>query len=359
MRAVARSLDEICQRHAAVSRADHNSLPWTVAPYDAVAVTGSVVSGLSDALSRVRAGFELVEVYVRRTDVPDAAYEPLAAHHFEHDGEWVVVARRRHPTSTPRVVGVMLAKDEADVIPDVVASLAKSLDALYYRPGDEATAAAIVASAPRPGWARRIDVPDSIPHADGVRQYLLEAARRDAVDECDPRPMWVMVTQGDEVYHDDLMHHIMLAQVERATVMTCQVATFVLHESQGEGWDWSQPIAQRLTHYVWDFGEHAGFLDHPWVHYNPQEHMRAHPHGTFPAKYASARPVRKHYPFRSPEQARARIEDRLRKSAEHPHGWQPHYENYRAILVGEEVAGRAVKKFHGWFGEAERVEGIW
>ena len=170
--------------------------------------------------------------------------------------------------------------------------------------------------------------------------------------------MWVVCAQGDEVFRDDLRHHIMLAHVERATVMTCQVATFLLHESQREGWDWALPLAERLTHYIWDYGEHAAHLDFPWIYYNPAEHMRAHPHGIFPGRWARARPVRAHYPFRSPEQALARIADRLCASAARPHGWQPHYENYRSIFVGDLAAGREVKRFHGWFPEAERVEGI-
>lgn len=329
----------------------------TAGPY-AVAriILDGPASALVEALPRIRAHYELVEIYA--LDQISQTWAPLSAEHLSLErADWSIIARRRHPSNEPRISGIMLAKDEADAIPDVVGNLGRHLDRLYYFAGDEATDAAIQASAPDPNWARR--VPIDGPHSDGLRQHLLLQARADALTDCDPRPHWIMVVQGDEVYHDDLRQHVHLAQAERATVMTCQVATFLLHESQRDGWDWSLPLDKRLTHYIWDFGEHAGFLDHPWVYYVPGEHMRAHPHGSFPAKYASARPVRKHYPFRSPEQARARIEDRLRKSAAHPHGWQPHYENYRDVFVGDEAAGKQVKKFHGWFGEAERTEGIW
>jgi hypothetical protein len=263
--------------------------------------------------------------------------------------------------SEPRIVGIMLAKDEADVIPEVVPELARHLDALYYFAGDVVTARAIVAHAPEPAWARAVTVPD-VPHADGLRKYLHEQARRDAITDGDTRPMWVMVVQGDEIYHDDLRRYILRAHDEGATVMTCQVATFLLHVSQQEGWDWAQPLARRLTHYIWDFGEHAGFLDLPQRYYEPGEHMRAHPHGVDAAadgaKYASARPVRKHYPFRSPAQARARLEDRLKKTAAHGRGWQPHYENYRSIFFEFSAAGRHIRSFEGRFPEAERVPGF-
>ncbi len=360
IRPCARLLEEIYERHACVCRVAHtDSLPLDTAPYDAIAITASdspVAVSLTEALPPIRVDYEIVEVYVRvRGD--DSPFEPLASRHFAREGEWIAIARRRHPSAEPRIVGIMLAKDEADAIPEVIASLTKALDALYYFPGDTATHEAIQASAPA-GWAHCVSFVSAFAsHTDGLRQILLEAARADATD--DPRPMWVMVVQGDEIYHDDLRQHILCAQTERATAMTCQVATFLLHESQREGWDWTLPLEKRLTHYIWDFGEHAGFLDFPWIYYVRSEHMRAHPHGIFPSKWASARPVRKHYPFRSPAQAHARIEDRLRVSLTHPNGWQPHYENYRSVFVGDHAAGRQVRNYHGWFGEAERVEGIW
>ena len=58
----------------------------------------------------------------------------------------------------------MMAKDEADAIPEVLPALVGALDALYYFAGDPATAAAIVAHAPNPGWARAVPMPD-MPHA--------------------------------------------------------------------------------------------------------------------------------------------------------------------------------------------------
>ncbi len=362
IRPIARSLEEIHERHACVRRVNNVDpllLPLDTAPYAAITIVAScdaIAATLTTALPALRADYEVHEIYARvRGD--GSLFEPLASRHFAHEGEWVAIARRRHPSNEPRIVGIMLAKDEADAIPEVVPNLTKALDALYYFSGDTATHEAIQASAPA-GWAHHVSlVAVYASHTDGLRQILLEAARADAID--DPRPMWVMVVQGDEIYHDDLRQHILRAQTERATAMTCQVATFLLHESQKDGWDWTLPLAARLTHYIWDFGEHAGFLDFPWIYYVPTEHMRAHPHGIFPAKWTSTRPVRKHYPFRTPEQAKARIEDRLRVSLTHPHGWQPHYKNYRDVFVGSNVAGREVKNYHGWFGEAERVEGIW
>ncbi len=341
MRKVAHSHDELRERYHCVAQpAD---------PYDTVMIPISVLS--SDTLQEIRSQNEILDIFVRE-HVENAVFEPLEARHFTFafDSECVVIARKRHSVP-PRIVGIMLAKDEADAIPTVLASLADQIDVLYYFAGDVATADAIVANA-RPGWARAIPDP-KLRHTDGLRHFLLEQARRDAETDGDPRPMWIMNIQGDEVYHDDLRRHIMLAQAERATVMTCQVATFLLHESQREGWDWTLPLEQRLTHYIWDFGEHAGFLDFPWLYYMPSEHMRAHPHGLYPARYASARPVRKHYPFRTPEQARARIEDRLKS------GWQPHYENYRDVFLSGKAADRDIKRYHGWFGDAERTEGIW
>lgn len=252
----------------------------------------------------------------------------------------------------PRVVGIMMAKDEADAIPYVLPPLIAALDMLYYFAGDAATGAAIHAASP-PGWARAVVMPN-VPHADGLRHYLLQAARADKITDHDDRPMWVMPVQGDEIYHDDLRAHVFKAHEQGARVIACQVATFLLHESQREGWDWTLPLSTRLTHYIHDFGEHTGFLDGPEIHYVPTDHMRAHPHG-IPVGwgYSTLRPIRKHYPFRSPEQARKRIEDRLKS------GWQPHYENYKDIFLSGTAAGRVIHKFNGDFSAAERMASDW
>lgn len=367
-RTTASSADEIYSRHSCVARVGDPQAVPAISAYDGLLVAPGIDGMRGEAIGpwlrvaveRIRRSYEIEEIYalVDRPTGRAEFFEPLCNEHFGRTGEVVIVARQRHPHHMPRVVGIMLAKDEADVIGDVVTSLRPHLDALYYSAGDEATAEALHMTL----WAQGVG---GEPARDGARQALLETARAEALAAGDRRPMWVMVVQGDEIYHDDLSHHIRLAQLERASVMTCQVATFLLHESQQtavtgkidrqhtEAWYWSQPLAQRLTHYIWDFGEHAGFVDFPWVRYDPSEHMRAHPHGLYPGRYATARPVRKHYPFRSPKQATARIADRLAS------GWQPHYKNYEKVFMGEVAAGRPVKRYHGWFGEAERTDGIW
>ena len=259
----------------------------------------------------------------------------------------------------PRIVGIMMAKDEADIIPDVIANLSGAIDMLYYHAGDAETARAIDTTS-RSGWARKVLMPAGAPHADGLRQYLLEQARRDAATDGDTRPMWVMVVQGDEIYHDDLRAHVLYAHQIGATMMTCQVATFLLHESQRDGWNWQLPLEKRLTHYIWDFGEHTGFLDAPRRYYDPSEHMRAHPRGDSPDEvWSPARPVRKHYPFRSPEQAAKRLADRLRSTEQRPDGWQPHYKNYAHIFMGDVAADRPVQRYSGAFPEAYHHEDFW
>ena len=344
-RAAAASLEAIRARYGAVESGQGRPYETVLLPGE----SGPVHAVLSAMLPAARGAHEIVDVFVQPAGT--ASFEPLRSGHLPMHGRPIIVARRRDLAAAPRIVGIMLAKDEADAAPEVIPALAQWLDRLYFFAGDPATHAAILAAAPA-GWAIPVAIPPQ-PHTDGLRQYLLEAARADAANERDLRPMWVMSVQGDEIYHDSLREHIMWAQAERATIQICQVATFVLHESQRSGWDWTRPLAQRFSHYAWDFGEHAGFLDFPWIWYDPAEHMRAHPHGMYPAAWAKARPVRRHYPFRTPEQATARIEDRLRS------GWQPHYENYRDVFMRDQAAGRPVKRFFGWFPEAERAEGIW
>lgn len=346
MRTTAQSIDEICARYSCKQQTRETFIN---AASDKMVVVVLDMASLASAIPILRGGYEIVEIYVR-PDSADAVFEPLDANHFMVDGQVAAIVRRRVGNEF-RMVGIMLAKDEADVIPDVIANLKPNLDALYYFAGDEATQAAIVEHAP-PGWARNVVIPPDLPHTDGLRHFLLEQARTDALTDGDFHT-WVMSVQGDEIYDDNLRQHVLRAQRERATVMTCQVATFLLHDSQRDGWDWTLPLEKRLTHYIWDFGEHAGFLDFPWIYYTPSEHMRAHPHGLYPAKYASARPVRKHYPFRTPDQTLVRIRDRIKS------GWQPHYQNYLTLFAYDKAADRDVKRYFGWFPEAERVEGIW
>lgn len=236
-----------------------------------------------------------------------------------------------------RIVGIMMAKDESDVISDVFASLVPALSHLYMCAQDEPTRAAALAAAP-PGWLTF--VAPAAAHCDGHRGALLDHARRGA--DGDPRPMWVMVVQGDEIYGDDLLPSIHRAHEEQATALNVYVPTFVLHESQRNGWDWMQPIDKRLTHCVWGGGEHGGFLDAPPIHYRHDEHMRAFPHGIIAGRVASVMPVRRHYPMRTPEQARARIADRVAS------GWQPNYVNYLPggdVFAGDAAYGLPVRRY--------------
>lgn len=360
MRAECRSIEEISRHWGCPVRSMEelrSVLPYELAAYYG---RGSLRSALDTTIPILRRDYELTEIYVRVLEQP--TFWNFTPRHFdlfppETKWEWVAVVRGRDYHAPPRIVGIMLAKDEADIIPDVLRHLSQHLDALYYFAGDDKTAACVAACAPS-GWARAVCIPPNLPHADGLRQYLLAAARYDNQVAGDMRPMWIIVVQGDEIYHDDLRRYVLRAHEERSTMMTCQVATFLLHESQRDGWDWSKPLNERLTHYIWDFGEHTGFLDHPWDWYDIQEHMRAHPHDTFPEIFAPARPVRKHYPFRSPTQARARIADRLRATPDRTQGWQPHYKNYEQIFVGDIAAGREVHRFQGDFPEAERIRGF-
>lgn len=353
MRIPAASLEEICTRHGCVESIDRpDALSTSVLPYATSAITwkgdNAVITSLHKAFPTIRGGHELEEIYVRPAG--EVAFSPIVSKHLSCQGSIVVVVRKRHPIHDPKIVGIMLAKDEADIIPDVIASLFPPLDALYFH-ADDATRDAILASSPT-GKAHELKIQPPPGVRDGYRQALLELVRSDVGD--DHRPTWILVVQGDEVYSDDILHHIRLAQIESATVMNAQVPTYVLHESQHDGFDWTLPIEKRLTHYIWGGSEHAGFLDFPWVYYRPEEHMRAHPHGLYPAKWASARPIRKHYPFRNPSQARARIADRIAS------GWQPNYAKYNAdVFVGDTAFGLPVKMHYGWFGETERVEGIW
>ncbi|TAL40821.1 MAG: hypothetical protein EPN91_12275, partial [Salinibacterium sp.] len=179
-RLVAQSVDEIRVRHGVTGPA--------LEPYAAAIVSGEgpVHATLDPALLRVRDGHEVVEVYVRLAAYaglpPLRVYEPLCSRHLALNGEWVIVARKRHLNNEPRIVGIMLSKDEDDVANEVIPSLAQWLDALYFFAGDQATHDAIIKHAPE-GWARAIPDP-RLPHSDGLRHFLLEQARRDALTDC-------------------------------------------------------------------------------------------------------------------------------------------------------------------------------
>lgn len=349
-------LEDVATRHGCVASVANNSALPCISPYETLVISsedGLVVPSLTQAIHAVRQGYEIVDVYVRARDERSVRPLQIAATSLtdavsevpvvgQREGVWHLVIRKRHPTHGPRIVGIMLAKDEQDVIGEVVTKLTHALERLYFHAVDAPTREGILAVAPGADWAVAVDVFEGI-RADGRRQSLLERVRADG--EGDPRPTWVMVVQGDEIYRDDLRHHVHLADEERATVLNCHVSTFLLHEGQRHGWDWSRPLVERFTHYIWDFGEHVGFLDFPWLHYEPSEHMRAHPRSIYPGVWATKWPVRYHYPFRNPDQARARLEDRLKS------GWQPHYENYRDVFMGDVAAGRQMKPFTGRFSE--------
>ena len=353
---LAKDVDEIYFRHEAIKVIhDKNEVVGDVTFEGVVILAPGTVVSLNISLGPLILfiednDFTVEEVYVRPLGMD--VFVPITGELFSFRGNFAIVCRRNSLVSGQRRAGILMAKDEADIIEDVLVGLSNWIDYLYGSIGDEAT---LNVAKKCQHLFRECFLFERISQVctDGFRQALLELARNKKVESCDNRPMWVFAVQGDEIYHDDMQHHIRLAEAGHHTAMTCQVATFVMHKSQENGWDWTKPIDKRFTHYIWDFGEFIGWKDRPWIYYSQDEHMRATPHGIWPARWSPARPIRKHYPFRSPEQAKIRIADRLTS------GWQPHYKNYVDIFMEEQVANRPIKIFHGWFPEVERTEGIW
>lgn len=238
-------------------------------------------------------------------------------------------------------IGLLLTYNEVDIIDEMMASNRHGVDAVFVLDGSDDGTAERLARYPEVELILKdSDVAAGDRVRDFHRQALLEAARaRHGAGH------WYTLMHGDEIFHDDPRAVTAAAERQGASLVNWAVMQFFLHPDDADR-DPSGPVQSRVRWYSPFWVEVRQFRDRPGAAYREGEHGRVFPRGVGWRPYARM-PILKHYPYRTPEQARARLRGMARRG-----------------FTGSDVAGevlrtryepryRVSRRFTGDFGELE------
>lgn len=261
---------------------------------------------------------------------------------------------------TPLMIGLMLSKDDGDIIAEVMESYHRQLDIIYCIDASSDNSLAIIKSVSKVKYAvheSELGIDGSM-LKDGIRQLLLSRIQ----DDCG-YDGWIFPIHSDEIYHGNLTNLIEAAQSEGANVVNTMIAHFVLHPSENGGYDSedeTESITERRKWYFLGQCEICGFKNQQGIYYNFFEHMRVLPHGIHPVKTCSRVIIRKHYNCRNPQQLTDRITDRLARN------WQPAYKaiqnnlyitDPKQMITAGAIYSDGVRRFDGTFRLSRESDG--
>lgn len=227
-----------------------------------------------------------------------------------------------------RLIGLMMIRNEVDVLDDTLAHLTQFFDRIYVLDG----------TAPHEEYERSLqilarydeiklvqrdqDTAGPFPIRDGARQYLLKAARAEH-----GTGHWIGILHGDEYFTRD--PRLAIRRVDPAVhpVVQVRLCHFFLHSTDRDRWQCIKdlPVNARVTHYMWPgTPEDRFFYDYGSHDYEPSRHRLVvpYPHGV--KRLLLDNFVVKQFNYRSPEQMLSRARQRLDSH------WQPNH--YRHIV---------------------------
>lgn len=242
-------------------------------------------------------------------------------------------------------IGLLLTYNEADVIDEMMEANRGSVDAIFALDGsDDGTAERLARYPEIELLLRDRDVAPGARVRDHHRQVLLDAAR-DRYGE----GHWYTLMHGDEIFHDDPRSVAEDAERRGAAIVNWAVMQFFLHPGDEDA-DTNAPVQERVRWYSPLWVEVRQFRGRPGARYRPGEHGRVFPHGVGWKPYGRM-PILKHYPYRSPEQARRRLASMAERGftgSDTAAG--PRAEVFRTRY---EPRYRISRRFEGDFGELE------
>jgi len=198
-------------------------------------------------------------------------------------------------------IGLLLTYNEVDIVDEMLQANAGGVDAILALDGsDDGTAERLKAHPAVELVLRDEDVAPGGRVRDDHRQALLDAAR----ERYGPGH-WYTLMHADEIFHDDPRAVAIAAGRQGAHIVNWAVMQFFLHPDD-RATDPAAPVQQRVRWYSPFWVEVRQFRDRSGARYRPGEHGRVFPRGVGIVPYRRM-PILKHYPYRSPEQAAARL----------------------------------------------------
>ncbi len=215
-----------------------------------------------------------------------------------------------------RLIGMMMIRDEDDVLAETLAGAVRWFDRIYVLDGTTdpdrvARTDAILAARPEVCWhARDADwFPDGV--TDGARQVLLDRIRRDhGVDN------WIGVLHADEFLDQDPRPMLAARHPALHPSVRVRVAHAFLHPDDEQRWKSGVPMRQRVLHTMWPgVPESRFFFDDGSRDFDPALHSKVIPRSHRPGELVDGYVIVQ-YNERDPEQLVARARSRAAS------GWQ-------------------------------------
>jgi hypothetical protein len=177
---------------------------------------------------------------------------------------------------------------------------------------------------------------------DGMRGVLLRYIN-DELNGAD----WISLVHADEIFVDDPIKAVEMAEKEQAECIWWKFAQFYFHETERDsihGENINIPVQKRRLWYSVNWCEPRIFRNKKGLFYDPYKNSHTIPHGVNVHNKLEATPLLKHYTFRSYNQSVSRIEERK--------DLQPYYTKSEGINLFKTHCphGILLKRFSGSFG---------
>ncbi len=198
-------------------------------------------------------------------------------------------------------IGLLMTYNEADMIDEMMEANRHHVDTIFVLDGsDDGTDERLRRYPEVELILKDKDVVGTGRVKDFHRQALLEAAH-----ERYGTGHWFTLMHGDEIFHDSPRDIIQKAEKQGAKRVNWAVMQFFMHLSD-EPLNTALPVEERLSWYSPFWVEIRQFKSSAKSHYG-QKHHQVIPEGVGWQPYCKM-PLLKHYPYRSPEHMRCRLE---------------------------------------------------
>lgn len=245
------------------------------------------------------------------------------------------------PLKRPLNIGLLLTRNEADAVDEMMRHNRPALDAVFVLDGSDDGTDRLLQRYPEVELVLKDE--EVAPQGrvrDWHRGVLLETARARYGSG-----HWYTLLHGDELFHDDPREVIRHAEREGASFVNWAAMQFFMHLSD-EPLGVHLPLQERLRWYSPFWVEVRQFKDKPGARYRPGEHGRVFPRGVGWRPY-SKMPLLKHYPYRTPGQMRRRLGELAARGFS---GTEVQPAIYRETYAPEY---RLARRFEGDFGDLE------
>jgi len=201
-------------------------------------------------------------------------------------------------------IGLMMTCNEDDIVEQVMTEYKKHFDKILVLDGSSDRTEEIIRSFDNVVYfLKESDIYPKRKVRDGIRQFLLEKAQDLYGSEG-----WFTLLHGDEIFVDDPNKIAAAAEKEKAEKVNWHVANFFLHNSQ-KNWDFSlaRTLEEQLPYYQLGGLEIRQFKNKANCYFPLNQHHSVLPKG-IGFRPLLDYPLMKHYPIRSPQQFRKKLQ---------------------------------------------------